>query len=221
MYEFHLRTIYPYLGSLPSAAWTSVSLSVLAISLGLLIGLGGALLRSGKSPAARWSTTVYVEFMRNTPLIVLLYLVFFGLPQIGIRLGGYGSALIALTLNCSAYMMEIFRGGLIAIPHGQYEAAAAQGMTFFQTFRYIVLPQLTRIVYAPLGNTFIQVLLGSSLASVVAVNELTDWMENVGSDTFRFFETFLVAGFVYVTLCQMVNFVRILVGRSLMKSWPS
>jgi len=219
MYEFHLRTIYPYLHSLPAAAWNSVSLSILAICFGFMIGLLGALLRGRRSALARWSIAIYVEFMRNTPLIVLLYLVFFGLPQIGLRLGGYGSALIALSLNCSAYMIEIFRGGLTAIPHGQYEAATAQGMTYMQTFRHVVFPQLARIVYAPLGNTFIQVLLGSSLASVVAVNELTDWMENVGSDTFRFFETFVVAGFVYLVLCQIVNVTRVVVGRSLIKAW--
>jgi His/Glu/Gln/Arg/opine family amino acid ABC transporter permease subunit len=217
MYEFHLRTIYPYFGSLPRAAWTTVSLSVLAICLGLVIGVGSALLRGGKYGLARWLISTYVQFMRNTPLIVLLYLVFFGLPQLGFRLGGFGSALIALTLNCSAYMIEIFRGGLSAIPTGQYEAATAQGMTVWQTFRHIVFPQLARIVYAPLGNTFIQVLLGSSLASVVAVDELTDWMENVGSETFRFFETFVVAGLMYVILCQTINVTRVLVGRSLFK----
>ena len=104
-----------------------MSLSLLAVLIGLPIGLGGALLRRDGSPLFRRITGAYVEFMRNTPLIVLLYLVFFGLPHTGLRVGGYTSALVALTLNCSAYMIEIFRGGLAAIPRGQYEAAISQG----------------------------------------------------------------------------------------------
>ncbi len=217
MNQLHFGPVYPYLDLLPGAIWASISLTVLAVAIGLPIGLGGAVLRDRGPRAARWLCAAYVEFMRNTPLIVLLYLVFFGVAQIGLRVGGYESALIALTLNCSAYMIEVFRGGLAAIPRGQYEAASSLGLGNVQLFRHVVWPQLLRLVYAPLGNVLVQVLLGSSLASVVAVAEVTDWMQNAGSQSFRFFETFAIAGLVYIILCQLINLARVMGGKLLFR----
>jgi polar amino acid transport system permease protein len=208
-YDLNLRTVVPYLGSLPEAALVTVWLSILAIVLSLFLGMGGALLRRSRTMPFRFLGAAYVEFMRNTPLLVLLYLVYFGLPQLGLRLSGFQAALIALTINSGAYMTEILRGGLMAVPRGQYEAAASQGMTGYQTFRHVVFPQVFRIIYPPLGNQFIQVVLGSSLASVVAVNDVASWMQTAGSATFRYIETFLVAGIVYVGLCQAINLARI------------
>lgn len=215
MGHLHFAAVYPYLGALPGAVEASILLSVLAIGFGIPAGLAGAVLRRHGGTGVRWACGAYVEFLRNTPLIVLLYLVFFGLPQAGLRVSGFASALVALTLNCSAYMIEIFRGGLAAIPGGQHEAAMSLGLGRLRTFRLVVLPQLLRITYAPLGNTFIQVLLGSSLASVVAVPEVTDWMQNAGSQSFRYFETFAIAGGVYIVLCQTINLGRIVAGRLL------
>ena len=215
MEHLHFGAVAPYLGALPRAVGVSLSLSVLALALGLPVGLFGAVFRRHGGALTRRGWGLYVEFMRNTPLIVLLYLVYFGLPQTGLRVGGFGSALVALTLNCSAYMVEIFRGGLAAIPAGQHEAAGSLGLRRPQVFRLVVLPQLLRLTYAPLGNTFIQVLLGSSLASVVAVADVADWMQNAGSQSFRYFETFAIAGGVYILLCQVINVGRIVAGRVL------
>jgi His/Glu/Gln/Arg/opine family amino acid ABC transporter permease subunit len=220
-YDLNLRTVVPYLGSLPEAALVTVGLSVLTIVLSLLLGIGGALLRRSGAGPLRFLGAAYVEFMRNTPLLVLLYLVYFGLPQLGLRLSGFQAALIALTINSGAYMTEILRGGLTAIPRGQYDAAFAQGMTGVQTFRHIIVPQVFRIIYPPLGNQFIQVVLGSSLASVVAVNDVASWMQTAGSATFRYIETFLVAGIVYVGLCQAINLARIATGRLLFGPAPT
>ena len=217
MQQLHFGALQAYWSALPGAVWTTVSLSALAVLLGLPIGFGGAIARRYGAGGVRWACAAYVEFMRNTPLIVLLFLVYFGLPQSGLRLGGYSSALIALTLNCSAYMIEVFRGGLEAIPRGQHEAATALGLTGLQRFRLVIFPQLLRVTYPSLGNIFIQVLLGSSLASVVAVSEIADWMQSAGSQTFRFFETFAVAGGVYILLCQAINILRSIVGKYLFK----
>jgi His/Glu/Gln/Arg/opine family amino acid ABC transporter permease subunit len=218
MEHLHFSAVYPYLGTLPKAVWTSISLTMLAVLIGLPAGLCGALLSGHRRRLIRWLTAAYVELMRNTPLIVLLFLIFFGLPQTGIRIGGYGAALISLTLNGSAYMIEIFRGGMMAIPRGQYETAMSLGLSKWKVFCLIILPQLIRITYAPLGNVLIQILLGSSLASVVSVPEVSDWMQNAGSQSFRFFETFAIAGGVYIVMCQIINFGRILTGRLLFKS---
>jgi His/Glu/Gln/Arg/opine family amino acid ABC transporter permease subunit len=217
-YQFSLRAILPYFDQLPDALVNTILLSALTIFISSLVGLAGALMRTNPNRWIRVLGTAYVEVMRNVPLVVLLYLVYFGLPEIGWRLDGFSSALLALTLNSGAYMTEIFRGGLLAIPRGQYEAARSQAMSGLQVFRYVIFPQVFRIIYAPLGNQLIAVVLGSSLASVVAVPELTSWMGTTGSASFRYFETFVVAGFLYVILCQIINLARIVTGHLLFRS---
>lgn len=212
-YAFTLRTIYPYLGELWQAAGITLLLSVLAIVASVVLGIGVALLRRSPSRLLRVLGGLYVEVMRNTPLLVILYLVYFALPETGLRLSSFAAALIGLAANSAGYMAEIFRAGLSAVARGQFEAAASQGMTGAQTYRYIVLPQVFRTIYAPLGNQFIAVILASSLASAVAVEDVASWMQTVGATSFRFFETFLVSAVVYLVLCQIVNLGRIGVGR--------
>ncbi|MBV8651248.1 MAG: amino acid ABC transporter permease [Alphaproteobacteria bacterium] len=217
-YSFTLRTIFPYLGTLGDAAATTLLISVLAILLSLALGAVFAVMRQSKSRALRGLGAAYVEFMRNTPLLVILYFVYFVVPTLGLRLSSFSSALIALALNSGAYMTEILRAGLIAVPHGQFEAAASQGMTTWQTLRHVVFPQVFRTIYAPLGNQFIAVILASSLASVIAVEDVASWMQTVGATSFRFFETFLVAAAVYLVMCQSVNLARIGIGRWLFRA---
>ncbi|MGI4798778.1 MAG: amino acid ABC transporter permease [Janthinobacterium lividum] len=217
-YSFTLRTIYPYLGELQSAAWLTLSLSVLAIVLSIALGTVVAVMRRSPRRLLRFAGAAYVEVMRNTPLLVILYIVYFGGPSIGLRLRSYDAALIGLTLNAAGYMAEIIRAGLLAVPTGQFEAASSQGFTTMQSFRHVVFPQVFRTIYAPLGNQVIAVILASSLASVIAVDEVASWMETVGSTSFRFFETFVVAAIVYLVLCQAVNLVRVVIGRMLFRT---
>jgi His/Glu/Gln/Arg/opine family amino acid ABC transporter permease subunit len=212
-YQFNLRAILPYIGSLPGAIGTTLWLSILAIVFSMVVGVFGALARTHRLRVLRAVGATYVEVLRNIPLLILLYLVYFGSSQAGWRITAFTASVISLTLHSGAYMTEVFRGGLQAIPKGQYEASASQGMTSFQTLRHIVAPQVFRAIYPALGNLFIGVLLGSSLASVVTVFDLSNWMWVTGSTTFRFFETFLVAGFVYIVLCQIVNVARLIVGQ--------
>jgi polar amino acid transport system permease protein len=214
-YTFTLRTIYPYLGDLWSAAALTLTLSLLAIVISIALGAGVAVMRRSRSLVLRGLGAAYVEVMRNTPLLVILYIIYFAGPQIGLRLSSFSAALIGLSLNSAGYMAEILRAGLIAVAPGQFEAAEAQGMTSLQVFRHVVFPQVFRTIYAPLGNQVIAVILASSLASAVAVDEVASWMETVGSTSFRFFETFVVAAIVYLVLCQAVNLGRIAIGRML------
>lgn len=216
-YHFTLRTIYPYLGELPHAILQTLYISLATIVLSFAIGIVGAIARTGRSRLLAWVAGTYVELMRNIPLLVVLYLVYFVAPGLGLRLSSFSSALIALVLNSGAYMTEILRGGLLVVPKGQFEAAHSQGMTGWQLQRHIVIPQVVRTVYAPLGNQIIHIILGSSLASVVTVEEVTAWMQNVGSSSFRFFESFTIAALVYVVLCQSVNLLRVLTGWYLFK----
>jgi His/Glu/Gln/Arg/opine family amino acid ABC transporter permease subunit len=216
-YNFTLRTIYPYLGQLWQAAAVTLWLSSLAIVFSITLGAFIAVLRRGRSRPLRALGAIYVEVMRNTPLLVILYVVYFAAPAIGIRLSSFTAALLGLTLNSAGYMAEILRAGLVAVARGQFEAAQSQGMSAWQVFRHVVFPQVFRTIYAPLGNQVIAVILASSLASAVAVEEVASWMQTVGSTSFRFFETFVVAALVYLVLCQTVNVTRILIGRVLFR----
>ncbi|MGE0240558.1 MAG: amino acid ABC transporter permease, partial [Parvibaculaceae bacterium] len=148
------------------------------------------------------------------------YLVFFGLPQLGLRFDGTWSVLIALGANATAYMIEVFRSGLLSIPSGQYHAAEAQGMRYHQVQLFVILPQVIRNVYESYGNICVGILLGSSLASVVSVNDLSHWMFQTGSDTFRYMETFLVCAGIYVVLAQLITGLRALLRRHLFASIP-
>ena len=175
-------------------------------------------MRTSHNAALRTIGATYVEIVRNMPLIVLLYLIFFGLPALGLVLSGYLCGLIALTLNSASFMTEIFRAGLMAIARGQYEAARAQGMTRVQMYRFVILPQIFRVSYAALGNQVIGVIMGSSIMMIATVEEVTAWMANTGSVTYRYFETFLVAAIVYLVLCQLANLARLALGRYLFKT---
>ena len=214
-YGFSLRAITPYLSDLWPAIVDTIEVSLATMLLSLLLGLFCAIGRQSRSGVLRFLCSLYVEFFRNTPLLVVLYFVYFMVPTLGLRLSSFKSALVAMTLHAGGYMTEILRAGLIAIPHGQYEAAHSQGMTQPQILRHVVLPQVFRTIYAPLGNQFIAIILASSLTSAIAVNEITSWMQTAGAASFRYFETFLVAAVVYLVLSQMVNLLRILVGRML------
>lgn len=217
-YTLTLRTILPYIGELWPAAALTLTLSVLAILISLAIGTGVAVLRRGRSRVGRGLAGAYVEVMRNTPLLVILYVIYFAAPGIGVRLSSFQAALIGLSLNSGGYMAEILRAGLAAVPAGQFEASRSLGLSRLQAFRLVAFPQVLRTIYAPLGNQFITVILASSLASAIAVDEVASWMETTGSTSFRFFETFLVAACVYLVLCQAVNLLRLGVGRMLFRA---
>jgi polar amino acid transport system permease protein len=219
-YIFNLRAVTPYLGDLVSAAVATITVSLATMVLSLALGMVFAVGRQSRHRAIRFLATAYVEFFRNTPLLVVLYFTYFMIPTIGLRLSSFESALLAMTLHAGAYMTEILRAGLIAVPHGQYEAGHAQGMSRWQILRHVVMPQVFRTIYAPLGNQFIAIILASSLTSAIAVNEIASWMQTAGAASFRYFETFLVAALVYLLLSQMVNVARIQIGRRLFRDGP-
>ena len=216
MYQFNLAATASYLPLVPAAVAMTLRLSFHAIAAIIVVGVIGALFRTSSSRVLRLIGGAYVEVLRNVPLLIVIYLVYFGLAQWGLRINGFYSALLALTLNGGAYMTEILRGGLAAIGRGQFEAARSQAMTGFQLYRWIVFPQVFRIIYAPLGNLCIGVVLGTSLASVVGVEEVTTWMHSVGSNSFRYLEAFLLAACIYVVLAQAINLLRLGTGRWLL-----
>ncbi len=215
-YVFNLRAITPYLGDLIPAMEATITVSLATIVLSLMLGVVFAVARHKPIPGDPFRCChAYVEFFRNTPLLVVLYFVYFMIPTVGLRLSSFESALVAMSLHAGAYMTEILRAGLIAVPQGQYEAGYAQGMSRWQILYHVVMGQVLRTIYGPLGNQFIAIILASSLTSAIAVNDVASWMQTAGAASFRYFETFLVAAVAYLVMSQAVNLARIWIGRKL------
>lgn len=189
-----------YGGTLVEAAGITILLSLASFPLAVLIGLFVAL---GRLYGPRWVARplgAYVEILRGTPLMLQLYFLFFFLPELGVRLPAYATAIIGLSINYSAYESEIYRAGLQAVPHGQMEAALALGMTRGQALRHVVVPQATRIVIPPVVNDFIALFKDTSVCSVVTVVELTKRYSILNMSTQATVELTLMTGVLYLAM---------------------
>jgi polar amino acid transport system permease protein len=206
-YTFHFIDVWRAREELLWGAALTVRLSAISMVLSLAIAVVGAL---GRTAGPRWLRgliAAYVEFIRNTPFLVQIFVIFFGLPAMNIRLDPNTGALIAMVLNGSAYTIEIVRAGIEAINHGQVEAAYALGLHRIQTFRKVVLPQALRAVFTPLGSQFILLMLNSSIVSVISADELTAAAQDIQSRTFRSFEVYITAIVMYLILSISFSFV--------------
>jgi polar amino acid transport system substrate-binding protein len=178
----------------------TVEISILAMALASVLGLALALTRVyGPRPAATLALW-YVEFMRGTPLLIQLYFIYFGLPQVGLKLTAFAAAVIGVGLNYAAYEAEIYRAGLMAVPRQQTEAALALGLTRRQAIRLVVLPQALRLVIPPVTNDFVALFKDTSIVSVVAVTELTKTFTSAAIATNRYMEFALVTALIYFGL---------------------
>jgi His/Glu/Gln/Arg/opine family amino acid ABC transporter permease subunit len=196
----------------------AIAVTVLSMMLSVALGLVAALGRLSGSRAARSIVSAYVAFFRGIPPLVLLYVVYFGLPswaeQMGIRpLAAFLaplnnrvlSAVIAFGVNSGAYSTEIIRSAIASIPHEQMEAAQSLGMSYWLAMRRIIVPQSARVAFPPLGNEFIAVLKGTSLASVIGVTELMRDAQLVAAATFQNLMAYSLAGVYYVVLVIMLQ----------------
>lgn len=181
-------------------ALLTIELATISTLVGLAVAVVLAVLRSfGPRPVA-WAIGAYVELIRNTPLLVQLYLVYFVLPQAGLRLDSNQAAAVALSANLAAYATEIIRAGLEATPHGLVEAGLSLGLRRGRIIRHIILGPALRAVYPSLGSQFVLQILGSSLVSAIAAEELTAVSDNIMMETFRNFEVFIVTGALYLVM---------------------
>ena len=185
-----------YLGGM----WRTVQLSALSFLLAFVLGTLVAAMRVSPVPPLRWAGTLYVELVRNTPLLVLMFVFFFGFPSIGIKYSPFVSAIIVLSAYTGTFVGETVRSGINAVSRGQAEAARSIGLTFPQVMRIVVLPQALRTVVAPLGGIFIALLKNSALAVAISVPELTSAAESVGTKTARFVPAYLGAAAAYLVL---------------------
>jgi L-cystine transport system permease protein len=184
---------------------STLLLGVVSFILGSALGALIALARISGVQMLRGAAIVYVSIFRGTPLLIQILLIYFGLPQVGIRLEPVPSAILALTLFSAAYLSENFRGGILGVDAGQWEAANSMGMPYWRTMRRIVFPQAIRIATPAVGSRFIALMKDTSLASVVTVVELTRVAESIGSSTFRYMEAFFVIGAVYWVINTLLS----------------
>jgi polar amino acid transport system permease protein len=159
----------------------------------------------------------YVEVIRNTPLLVQLFFIYFGFSQINIDVSNYTAGLVGLVVNNGAYLTEIVRAGIQAIHKGQFEAGYSLGLSFHQLMRYVVFPQAFRVVYPPLCNQFIGIILWSSLVSTISVHDLALRGKELASTTFRSFEVYTVLTLIYVAMTLVISGLLKVIGRQLFR----
>lgn len=201
---WYLGDLIPYLPLILQGLWVSIYVSVASFLAGSGLGLLAYRAKVGESATLRRISSAYIEIIRNVPLLVVLYLIYFGLGQVGINLDPLWSTLIALTINNGAYVAEILRAGFDSVPAGLREAAQALGMNSRQTFRYVVFTPGIRKVFPALTNQFILLFLFSSVASVIALPELTNALMTVNSNTLRTFEVFTVGALLYYAVSSVL-----------------
>jgi len=188
-------------------------LSFVAIGLGIVLATLMTALRSLAGAWAGYIVDAYVELMRNTPFLVQLFMIFFGLPQIGIRMNGLEASALAMTLNLAAYSTEIIRAGVDSIHKSQIEAGLALAMSKRQVFQYVVLQPAFARVWPALSSQFVLMMLASSICSFVSVQELSGTAAIIEADTFRSFETYIIVTVIYLVLALSLKLVLNWLGR--------
>src|SRR4051812_44775313 len=195
-----------------AGAWLTIQLTVLSIALGFALGTVCALARVYGGPVVRRLVGAYVEAIRNTPLLIQIFIVYFGLSSLGLKLSAEVSAVIALTVNMGAYTTEIMRAGLQSVQRTQLEAADCLGLTRFQTILHVVLLPAMERVYPALASQGVLLMLASSITSQISAEELTATANLVQSDTYRSFEVYIIVAVVYVVLSVLYRFGFWLIG---------
>ncbi|MBA3449479.1 MAG: amino acid ABC transporter permease [Pseudaminobacter sp.] len=212
-YSLDFGWLYDALGAIGRGAAMTVFLIVVTTLLGTVISIVLAAGRRSGNRLLRQAIAVYVEVIRNTPFLVQLFFIFFGLPSIGIRLDPVIAAILAMTLNMAAYTTEIVGAGLDAVPQGQKEAALSLGLRPRQVFVKIVLPQALKVIFPALTSQIVIMMLESAVVSQIAVRELTYEADMLQARTFRAFETYFVVTLVYLGLSIALRRLLVTAGR--------
>lgn len=200
-----LPLIIESLPALLDGALYTIALSLGGMFFGLILGFLLALSRLYGPKPLQWLTRFYVSFFRGTPLLVQLFIIYYGLPQFGLELSPLPAALIGFALNTAAYTAEILRAAIASIDHGQWEAAASLGMSRRQTLMRIIMPQAARTALPPLGNSFISLVKDTSLAATIQVPELFRQAQLITARTFEIFAMYLSAALLYWAVASVLS----------------
>ena len=200
MLDFLINVAPGYMPALLRGALVTIELSVISIVLGTSLGLLVAMGRMSSSRLLRYPLNAYVEVWRNVPLIVQLLLIYFSLPQVGIRLPAFTAGVVGLSLNLAAYLSEVFRAAILSIPKSQSEAGLSIGMSHAQVYGRIVIPQAALIAVPTVGGYFISLLKDCALVSFISVNELLRQGTIIINATFRSMEVYLLVAAIYFVM---------------------
>lgn len=216
-YTLQFGQVLKYVPYLIAGAWLSLQIAFLAFCGGMVIGLLGAMGKTFGGRIVRSVVGVYVTFFTNTPQLGQIYFLFFALPQAGILLTPYEAVLIGMTLNAGAYLTEIQRAGFLSVHRAEIEAAETMGMSLLQSVWYVVLPHIIKVLFPPLSNLYIIMTLGTSMAAIFGVEELTGRAFNVNAITFRSIEIFSVTAGLYFLVTVVASTLLVLLGRWLFR----
>lgn len=212
-YQFDFAAVLQHSDLLLQGAAFTLGLTAIGTLLGVGLGIVGAILRAWRIRPFDRIFGVYVELIRNTPFIVQLFFIFFGLPSLGVRLSEWEAAVLAMVINLGAYSTEIIRAGIQAIPHGQLEAASALAMNRFEIFRHVVLRPALGKVWPALSSQIIIVMLGSAVCSQISTEELSFAANFIQSRNFRAFETYLITTALYLLMAILIRQLLAWFGR--------
>lgn len=199
-YVFQFRDVWRNFDLLLEGALLTLQLSAVTMAFGLLLGICGAAFKTSSVKPLKWLAIGYVESIRNTPLLVQLFIIFFGLPSLGLKLSAGQAAMIGLSVNVGAYITEIVRAGIEAIPKSQVEAGVSLGLSRLQVFRYVILFPAIKTIYPALASQFILLLIATSIVSQISAEELFHMGGFLESRTFRSFEVYLVITGLYLVM---------------------
>jgi polar amino acid transport system permease protein len=211
-YKFDVEFLADRWPDFVAGAWLTIQLTVVSIALGFLVGTICALARVYGGPVLRRLVGGYVEAIRNTPLLIQIFIVYFGLSSLGLKLSAEVSAIVALTVNMGAYTTEIMRAGIQSIQRTQLEAADCLGLSRLQTILHVVLLPAMERVYPALSSQFVLLMLASSITSQISAEELTATANLVQSDTYRSFEVYVIVAVVYLALSALYRFALWAIG---------
>lgn len=202
--ELAIKSLPFVLGGLPM----TLLVSIFGMIMGLLLGVPLALARGSDRRILRWPARVYISFMRGTPILVFLFILYFGLPVIGIQFSALTAASLGFGLNSAAYIAEINRSSLNSIDQGQWESAKALNLSYFQTLRKVIFPQATRIAIPPLTNVFMDIVKATSLAAVITVPELFQKAQIVAGREFDAMTLYILVALIYWPICIVIGFMQ-------------
>ncbi|WPO98362.1 amino acid ABC transporter permease [Pseudomonas sp. HR96] len=203
-YQLNFAAVWRDFPTLLKGLGLGLELALVSIAIGCVIGLLMAFALLSKNRLLRLLASVYVTLIRNTPILVLILLIYFALPSLGIRPDKVPSFIVTLALYAGAYLTEVFRGGLLSIPKGLREAGLAIGLGEWQVKAYVTVPVMLRNVLPALSNNFISLFKDTSLAAAIAVPELTYYARKINVESYRVIETWLVTTALYVATCYLI-----------------
>ncbi|WP_153124445.1 amino acid ABC transporter permease [Peribacillus tepidiphilus] len=204
-YVFNVELVIDSLPFILEGASYTLLITAASMLFGLILGLFIALFRMNKHWVISLPARIYISFMRGTPLLVLLFILFFGLPLVGIELEAIPAAILGISIHFAAYIAEVIRSAISSVPKGQWEAAETLRMSYAQTMRRIILPQATRIALPPLASIFMDIIKGSSLAMVITVPEMFYRAKVVAGQTYESLTMYILIALIYWGICTVIT----------------